>query len=108
MEVIRCIAELDRKIAECDAAEAVSDDAMRALFGGFCMEAPNGLPADPFAPEYRDAQLTLYRQIAGTDYGTTQEATPFDVGHAVLRPFPFSTRSTATTGEYFMAIGFVL
>jgi len=108
MQVLRTIAELDAKIAECDAAEAISDDAMRALFGGFRMELPADLPSDPFAPDYRLAQLALYRRIAGDSYSTAREVTAFDVEAALRRPFPFHTNSSATAGEYFMAIGFVL
>jgi SAM-dependent methyltransferase len=108
MQVIRTIAELDRKIAECDAAAAISDDALRAVFGTFGMESPADLPADPFAPQYRLRQLELYRQITGDAYSTTKEATKFDVAAALHRPFPFTTNSSATAGEYFMAIGFML
>jgi SAM-dependent methyltransferase len=108
MQVIRTIDELDRKIAECDAAEAVSDDAMRHVFSTFIMEAPSDLPVDPFSPEYRLAQLELYHQIAGDHYNTAKEVTKFDVAAAFRRPFPFATNSSATAGEYFMAIGFAL
>jgi SAM-dependent methyltransferase len=106
--MISTLAELDLKLAECDAAEAVSDDALRSLFGTFAMKGPDGLPADPFSPQYRMAQLELYRQITGETYSTAKEATKFDVEAALRRPFPFSTNSSATAGEYFMAIGFVL
>lgn len=108
MQVIRDVAELDAKIAECNRAEAVSDDAMRAVFGTFRMEPPTALPPDPFAPEYRDFQLGLYRDVAGRSYSTENEATPFDVERAVGSPFPFLTRSCVTTGEHFMAVGFLL
>jgi SAM-dependent methyltransferase len=108
VKVIGTITELDAKIAECDAAEAISDSAMRALFGGFRMDPPADLPADPFAPEYRERQLALYREIVGEPYSTEKEATRFDVDAALRRPFPFTTQSSATAGEYFMAIGYAL
>jgi SAM-dependent methyltransferase len=108
MDIIHTIAELDRKIAECDAAEAISDDALRRVFGTFTMASPTDLPADPFSPEYRLAQLELYRRIAGDTYSIAKEVTKFDVAAALSRPFPFTTNSSATAGEYFMAIGFVL
>jgi SAM-dependent methyltransferase len=108
MLTIRTIEELDRKIAECDAAEAISDDAMRALFGTFRMDAPVDLPIDPYSPQYRLRQMKLYQQIVGEAYSTAKEATKFDVASVLRRPFPFSTGSCATAGEYFMAIGYVL
>ena len=108
MQTIRDLAELDAKIDECNRAERVSDDALRAVFGTFRMEPPASLPADPFASEYRDFQLDLYREVAGRPYSTGNEETPFDVERAVLRPFPFSTGSGQTAGEHFMAVGFLL
>lgn len=108
MQTIKDLAELDAKIDECNRAERVSDDALRAVFGTFCMEPPASLPADPFSPEYREFQLGLYRDVAGRAYSTANEETPFDVERAVLRPFPFSTGSGQTAGEHFMAAGFLL
>ncbi len=108
MQVIRSIGELDAKIEECSRAEVVSDDAMRAVFAGFRMDPPCGLPPDPFSDAYRLAQLALYRDVAGRDYATANEVTVFDIEAALHRPFPFSTGSAATTGEQLMAIGWLL
>ena len=108
MQIIRGTAELDAKIEECNRAEAISDDAMRALFGTFRMDPPEGLPADPMSAHYRDVQMALYRQVAGRDYATANEVTAFDIEAAVRRPFPFSTRSATTAGEHFLAIGYLM
>lgn len=108
MRVIRTLAELDEMIAECNRAEAISDDAMRAVFGSFRMDPPNALPSDPFAPEYRECQLALYSEISGRSYSSSNEVTVFDPETAILHPFPYSTRSGVTTGEHLMAIGFLL
>jgi SAM-dependent methyltransferase len=108
MQVIHSVAELDAKIIECDRAEAVSEEAMRALLSSFRMEVPQSLPPDPFSDSYRAAQLELYRSITGFAYDTVHEVTKFDVDALLARPFPFYTNSSATAGEYFMAIGFVL
>ena len=108
MQVIRSVEELDAKIEECNRAEAISDDAMRAVFAGFRMDPPGGLPPDPFSDAYRQSQLALYRDIAGRDYDTANEVTAFDVEAAVARPFPFSTGSAVTTGEQMMAVGWLL
>ncbi|WP_149541156.1 class I SAM-dependent methyltransferase [Siccirubricoccus phaeus] len=108
MQILTTLRELDDKIAECNRAEAISDDAMRAVFGTFCMAPPRDLPADPFTEDYRQAQLALYRGIAERPYETSNEVTSFNIEAALRRPFPFSTRSGVTTGEYFMAIGALL
>jgi SAM-dependent methyltransferase len=72
-------------------------------------DGPAGFAAGgPFGPEYRDFQLELYRQVSGRAYSTDNEARPFDVERAVLRPFPFLTGSCVTTGEHVMAMGFLL
>jgi len=108
MRTIRSLAELDAAIAECDRAEAVSDDAMRAVFGTFRMDPPPGMPPDPFSDAYRDTQMALYEAIAGRGYALSNEATPFDVDAAVRRPFPYYTGSGPTAGEHLMGIGFLL
>ena len=108
MEVIHTLAELDERIAACDRAEAQSDEAMRAVLQSFRMEVPQHLPRDPLSSAYRDAQMALYADVTGAAYSTAAEATRFDVDAAVRNPFPFYTGSTATAGEYFMAIGYVL
>jgi SAM-dependent methyltransferase len=80
---------------------------MRALFATFRMDPPP-IPHDPFSPEYREAQMALYAEIAGRPYSTANEVTAFDIDAAVAAPFPFSTRSCVTAGEHFQAMGMVL
>ncbi len=108
MHVVRTLDELDAMIQACNEAEAISDDAMRAVFGTFRMDPPRNLPADPYSEAFRLAQLQLYQQIAGKSYSNANEITQFNVDAAVRRPFPFVTNSTTTAGEYFMAIGYLL
>lgn len=108
MQVIHTLEELDAKIRECDNAGLESEDRMRALLADFRMDVPQNLPADPFSPAYRDAQMALYKSITGKAYSSSAEVTKFDVDSAVERPFPFYTGSSAVAGEYFSAIGFVL
>jgi SAM-dependent methyltransferase len=108
MQIIRDIAELDAKIAECEAAQRVSDDALRAVFPGFCMAPPASLPADPFSAAYRVAQMELYEGVAGLRYSTANEATAFSVEDEVLAGFPWRTGSCATAGEYFGGIAALL
>ncbi|MBP0492357.1 class I SAM-dependent methyltransferase [Pararoseomonas indoligenes] len=108
MRVLRSLEELDEALAECDRAERVSDDAMRAVFGTFRIDPPAGMPEDPFSDAYRQAQMGIYATIAGRDYALANEATPLDVDAALRRPFPYSTGSATTAGEHLMGIGFAL
>lgn len=108
MHVIHTLAELDAKIVEANRLEAISDGAMREHLGSFRMELSQELPPDPLSPAYRERQLALYRELTGSDYSTDKEITNFDVDAAVRRPFPFYTGSSATAGDYFMTIGFLL
>lgn len=108
MQVISSLDELEAKIAECNAALGESDDAMREMFRTFRMDFSRQLPADPFSPEYRDFQMALYERIAGKAYAPRNERTMFDVGAYLARPFPYYTRSCATTGNHLGAIGALL
>ena len=108
MQIVRSIAELDAKIAECNEAELKSGEALLAVFPTFRMDVPQGLPEDPFSDKYREAQLALYRDIAGTTYSINKEATKFDVDAAITLPFPYSTGSTAIAGDYMLGIGYRL
>ncbi|WP_338663055.1 class I SAM-dependent methyltransferase [Pararoseomonas sp. SCSIO 73927] len=108
MRVLRSLEELDEALAECDRAERVSDDAMRAVFGTFRIDPPAGMPEDPFSDAYREAQMGIYVTIAGRDYALANEATPLDVEAALCRPFPYSTGSATTAGEHLMGIDFAL
>jgi ubiquinone/menaquinone biosynthesis C-methylase UbiE len=80
---------------------------MRKLFPTFCMAPPSDLPADPFSEEYREFQMKLYRSVSGKSYSTANEVTGFDARALLDRPFPYYTGSMQTTGEHFLAIGFL-
>ena len=99
MEVLRDIAALDAKIRECDAASAVSDDALRQVFTTFRMDFAPDLPQDPLSDAYRDRQMALYNSVSGKAYRLENEATPFNVKAAAKRPFPYATQSTVTAGR---------
>lgn len=109
MQVITTMEQLDAKIAECnDALNNRSDDAMRALFGGFRVDFSADAPRDPFSPEYRAFQLALYERVTAKAYSVANERTLFDPGNYVDRPFPYYLGSTATAGHHVMAMGFLL
>jgi ubiquinone/menaquinone biosynthesis C-methylase UbiE len=107
VKVLRSIAELDEMIARCDEAERKSDDEMRKLFPTFCMAPPAELPTDPFSEEFRQFQMKLYQGVSGKSYSTANEVTGFDARALLDRPFPYYTGSLQTTGEHFLAIGFL-
>ncbi|MFC0410820.1 class I SAM-dependent methyltransferase [Roseomonas elaeocarpi] len=106
MRLVQTNAELDDILREISAAP--SDDARRALFQTFSMLPPRDLPSDPFSPDYAERQMALYRQVSGRAYSLDNEATPLDVAEAVRCPFPYHTRSAATVGHHYMAMGFLL
>lgn len=108
MQMIETLDQLDAKLAECDRAERESADRLRELFASFAMMPPADLPDDPFSPHYRDAQMALYRQIAGKDYALANEATVFEVGSDIRALFPWHTQSSVAAGDHLMAVGFLL
>jgi hypothetical protein len=108
--VLRTVEDLDREIARADQAAQVSDDELRRTFLEFRFACPGNLPPDPSAPEYREAQLALYRLLAGRDsyVAETGEVSTFDLAAGIECPFPYATRSSTTVGEQLMAIGFLV
>jgi 2-polyprenyl-3-methyl-5-hydroxy-6-metoxy-1,4-benzoquinol methylase len=105
MAVLKSTDELDAIIRQADAA--TTDDALRAVLGSFSYEL-NYDNLDPFSAAYREFVLRQYEAITGKPYGFENERTTFDLERAVLRPFPFSTGSCATTGDYLVAFGHLL
>ncbi len=107
VKVLRTLDELDAKLREVDAAFAVSDDAMRAVFQTFKMGTPTHLPSDPAGQEYADSQFEMYRMISGrTEYAIANERSDFTVD--ANRPFPYYTESSETVGHQLMAFGFII
>ncbi len=108
MQIISTLDALDAKLAECDAAGQISDDALRQVFTTFRMDFPTEVPADPFSSEYHEFQMAAYRRISGRNYAPQNEASAFDVAAADRRPFPFYTNSCRTAGYFTMGMGFLL
>lgn len=108
MIIVNSLSELDQMIAKCNEAERQSDDAMRRVFGTFCMSTPIDMPADPFEDEYRIHQMKLYADISGKSYDISNEVTKFPIDSAVKRPFPYYTKSFQTVGEHISALGFII
>ncbi|MBV8281864.1 MAG: methyltransferase domain-containing protein, partial [Candidatus Eremiobacteraeota bacterium] len=108
MEVITTLEALDAKLAECDAANAVSDDALREVFKTFRMDFSTEVPPDPFSRAYHDFQMAIYERISGRKYCTKNEVSAFNVDLRERRPFPFYTGSCGTVGFFTMGMGFLL
>lgn len=108
MIIVRSLFELDQMIEKCNDAERQSDDAMRRVFGTFCMSTPIDMPADPFADEYRMQQMKLYSDLSGKSYDISNEVTKFPIDAAVRSPFPYYTNSHETVGEHISALGFII
>lgn len=106
MKIIRNVDELDEMLSACD--RAVDDDALRAVFATFAMDMAQDVPPDPFSPAYYEYQMTLYQRISGRQYSLDNEATPFNVEQAIVRPFPYSTGSCQTAGDHYVTIGHFL
>lgn len=108
VRVVKSLDELDVILKEADAAEAISDDALRQVFTTFRMEFPLELPTDPYSEDYQNKQFEFYEYLAGKEYRTENEESIFDVGNASSRPFPFYTGSPQTVGNHLIAIGHLI
>jgi len=101
--------EIDAAIACAVAAYDVSYDAHLEALRSFRLAYPADLPTDPSSPEYRTAQLELYRRIsARSGYrAAVDEATPFEAHHAEF-PFPYFTKSSVVVGSQLMSLGYLI
>jgi SAM-dependent methyltransferase len=108
MQTLTTLDQLDEKLAECDAAAKISDAALRKMFTSFRMDFSLHVPADPFSDEYREAQMNLYRRLAGVTYHVSNEKAKFDVAAADRRPFPYSSGSAKTAGFFSIGVGLLL
>jgi len=106
MRTLTSIEELDLVLQEVEDAGHISDDAMRDVFQTFQMAHGRSSRLDPHSREYWQGQLDLYRSIAGKEYSSANESSPFvDVEAATTRPFPYYTGSCATVGSHLIAVG---
>ena len=79
MEIISTMTALDAKLAECDAACKISDDALRHVFTTFRMDFSAEVPPDPFSVEYHEFQMAIYERVSGRKYSSRNEVSAFDV-----------------------------
>jgi SAM-dependent methyltransferase len=108
MEIISSIIELDERLNRAAEAANRSPDEFRKILDAFALD-PRKIagpqPKDPRSQPYKDWQSRLYSLVAGRDYRTENEATPFDNDYMMSWPFPYSTRSASQVGEYLMVYG---
>lgn len=52
--------------------------------------------------------MRLYAALAGKEYISANEVTPFDVDSAAVNPFPYLNKSCELVGNHLMAIGFLI
>jgi SAM-dependent methyltransferase len=103
------LASLDAELSRAALLFSSSEDDARSLLQGFQLELPGNRPPDPFSSEYRDWTWSLYHSISGhSDYSVANEASPFDLERATVRPFPFETGSATVVGSDLVARGHLM
>jgi SAM-dependent methyltransferase len=103
------MATIDGELEKASRLFSVSEDEARQFLDDLQLELPGNRPADPFSDEYREWTWKVYRGISGrTDYAADNEASPFDLPAAIIRPYPFATGSAAVVGADLLARGHLL
>ena len=103
------IESLDDELARAARLFETSEDEARSLLQGFQLTLPTDRPSDPFSGAYREWTWALYRMISGqSEYVTDNEASPFDLERATIRPFPFETGSATVVGSDLVARGHLM
>lgn len=102
--------ELDRMIAEVEQAYALSFEAGREKLLSFRCTFTTPMPADPYSPEYNQAQMELYKRISGrTSYdAVVNENSPFDLEIAKRQPYPYTSGNAEEVGTLLICYGFLL
>lgn len=100
---------LDEELARADAALFRSNDEGLAVLRSFQLAPQKSMPADPWSPEYRAAQLELYQRVSGrSSYSVEYERSGIDVDVANYELYPYVTRSTTEVGDQLIAIGYLI
>lgn len=102
------LGELDDVLEEAAACFGRGEDDGRAFLAGVRV-APPPNPVDPFSAEYLDWVFHLYATVSGRGpYSVGHESSPFDLGDALRRPFPYATGSSVVVGDDLVARGSVV
>lgn len=100
---------LDAELARATELMGTSPERAQALLGEFAVALPAPPPPDPFTDIYRDWTWDLYRRISGRPaYDTAHESSPFDLGRALTRPYPYESGSLKLVGRDLAARGHIL
>lgn len=103
------LAQIDHELEQAAALFQTSEDQARRFLASIELEAPAGVPEDPFSDAYRAWTWELYGAISGRSaYTVANEASPFAVAEALRRPYPYQTGSATVVGEDLAARGHVL
>ena len=91
MQILTSIAKLDQKLEDAANAAKRSPEEFRRCLADFALDPTKVMPRrprDPRSPEYLSWQTSLYELIAGREYQTENEKTPFDHEHMMRCHFP--------------------
>jgi SAM-dependent methyltransferase len=106
------IDEFDTEAIDLSVIDQFSPDLFKRCASFHLFEDLQELPDDPFSDEYRDRQISLYRNISGKDGSYNpwkSEPISIVVEHSLdPHPFPFSTGDTDFIGCHFIALGHIL
>lgn len=103
------IDSLDEELARAAQLFASSEDEARSLLQSLQLALPSDRPSDPFSEAYREWTWMLYRMISRhSEYVSDNEASPFDLERATIRPFPFETGSATVVGGDLIARGHLM
>lgn len=110
--VIHSTIELDAEIARLETVQLRSFEEWAAARHAICFyEDVSRLPGDPFSPEYREAQIDLYKRLASReDYDPwTSEPVAIVFEQAIdPYPYPFITKHPEHIGNHFLQLGHIL
>jgi len=106
-------AELDVELQRMESAKAESLGAWMAYGASFAFdEDVAALPPDPYSEAYRDAQLTLYRELSGVASYDPWATEPIPISEpdepVESFAYPYRTRAAEHIGNHYISVGHIL
>ena len=107
---LNSLEELDSAINHADQMAKISDEAMRKHLSRFSynMLDASAWAGNPFSSEYTSKVIEEYERISGRSRSLDNEHTDFDFDSAVVKPFPFSTKSPVVVADHFIQIAHLI
>jgi 2-polyprenyl-3-methyl-5-hydroxy-6-metoxy-1,4-benzoquinol methylase len=105
------LAALDEALGHAASVRESGDDAFRSALAAVTLRPKNligALNRDPMSADFRASQLRFYETLTKSGYDVAREETVFDRAHMLRWPFPYTTRSPTTVGDYLMAYGQII